>query len=172
MMMMSFYRTFSIFLVAFVLIISCSSNNESIITVELNNSSIDTLEIKNVVTGEVILSIPINMALPETKLVISEPLYAAIGSDQSKNPYLSIIIPGQDKLIIIDSTSIRTNSIADSLERYFTKSINFLLAKHGNLIFSGKGEGNVLSIFDSLVQMRSQVIEGYKIDSPMLSMIY
>jgi len=154
--------SFSILLLLLVLVFSCDLKKESVITVQLNDSSIDTLKIKNIVTDEVVAIIPTNVVLLEAKLDISEPLYAAIGSDQSENSYLSIIIPGHDKLIIIDSTSIRTNSLADSLERYFTKSLNFLLARHGNLIFSGKGEDEVLSIFDSLIQTRSRVIEGYK----------
>lgn len=107
------------------------------------------------------LLIPIN-GTKEVKLEITEPLYALIGSGKSENSYISIFTPEQRKTIIIDTTSIRTSSVADSLERYFTKSINHLLAKHGNLIFSGKEEDRVISIFDSLIQARTQVVEEQK----------
>ncbi len=149
------------FIVLMKILVACSSKSEVIITLQSNNSLVDTISIKNIATEETVILIPIN-GTKEGKLEITEPLYALIGSGKSENSYISIFTPEQRKTIIIDTTSIRTSSVADSLERYFTKSTNYLLAKHGNLIFSGKGEDRVISIFDSLIQARTQVVEEQK----------
>ncbi len=148
----------AILLLAPVLLLTCNTKRGSYISVSSNNAELDTVIITNVVTNQVLAKISTKY-LKKIDLKLVDPVYASLKSSNSANSYLSILTPEMDKVIIIDSTLIKTNSVADSLEKYFTASINALFSKYGNLIFSGKESKKVTNLFDSLIQARKVTIE-------------
>ena len=142
---------------------ACNNKSEFIITIKANNTNYDTLFIQELISGRTMAKVPLNSLNKNYTFNIDETKLALLSLSGTESTYMAIIRPGVKKIIIIDSTFIKTKkSIPDSLINYFASSTNQLLSEYSDFIFTKDNPEKVKFIFDSLVQVRNKILNTYK----------
>lgn len=157
-------RATSIIVLGLLTILSaCKNNNEFQIIIEANRTNYDTLFIQELITGRTIAKVPLDKLNRNYSFKIDEATLGSLSVIGTETTYLTIIRPGVKKIIIIDSTSLRTKqSIPDSLANYLWTSTNQMFSLHDKVIFAQDNPEKVKSIFDSLVQARHEQLNKFK----------
>ena len=144
------------------LIIGCKSRNEFQIVIESNSTNYDTLYIQELITERIIAKIPLDKLNKEYRFNINEATLAQLAVKNAETTYLTIISPGTRKTITIDSMDLATKqSISDSLANYLWKSTNQMFSIYDKVIFAQDNPEKVISLFDSLVQARGDLLNKF-----------
>ncbi|MBE0662373.1 MAG: TlpA family protein disulfide reductase [Bacteroidales bacterium] len=147
------------YLLVFIALIGCNHNQYAIIVLEGHTNIADTLTIREISTEKVIAQIPLIKGQSEFRFKLDEIIIASIELNGVGNENIYVIDPKIKKVINIDSAVlIKTNSVADSLLKYFWRSQNEMFEKHNDLFWNENNPEKVLIVFDSLISFRDQQI--------------
>lgn len=157
-------RTASIIVFGLFTILSgCKNKSEFQVRIETNRTNYDTLFVQELITGRTIAKVPLDKLNKDYSFNIDEATLGLLSVIGGETTYLTIIRPGVKKIILIDSTSLRTKqSIPDSLVNYLWESTNQMFSKHNKVIFVQNNPEKVRSIFDSLVQVRHEQLNKFE----------
>ncbi len=142
-----------------IFIISCTENTHtSSIRIAKSNTIADSVALTELMTDQPLGQIKIkenNTLAFETK----SPTISLAKVSNAQYGTMLVHSPGEIKDLTIDSLTITTNSVADSIVNYLHSSGNDVLASYGGLIFSEGNEKEVLAVFDSLLTSRKELIK-------------
>jgi thiol-disulfide isomerase/thioredoxin len=137
----------------------CMEESKVRITILLTVSHYDTLTIHELITDRIVGKFPLNKSDEEYSINIRETTLAAIRVNGLESNYLTILEPGRNKIIRIDSNAIMTvDAMADSLVNYLWKSTNQMFSIHADILFVQDNPWEVRSLFDSLIQARQELV--------------
>lgn len=146
-----------------IILTSCSKKQEFQIRIDANATNYDTLFIQELITGRTIASVPLGESPADYSFEIEEATLGELSVIGSGATYLTIISPGVQKTMTIDSTFIRTKqSTADSLVNYLWRSTNNMFSLHDKVIFAQDNPKKVKSLFDSLVKVRAEQLKQFE----------
>jgi thiol-disulfide isomerase/thioredoxin len=150
-------RTFTIlFLTLSAVMFSCTKSNQTTVTIDRGDNS-DTLFISEITTGKRLVR-----ADPNMNVVTIEVDHLTIGTIESigdgKN-WMTILKPGSDKKVLIESNRVFTTDQADSILNYLWHSNNETIAQNSGQIFGDAMPNEVKDIFELLIKDRSEVID-------------
>lgn len=141
----------------------CKSKNEFRVVVKNNSSEYDTLFIQELITERTIAKVPLNRLNTEYTFDIEEATLGELVLKSADNSYLTMIRPGIKKIISIDAASFKTmGSVPDTLANYLWRSTNQMFSLHDKIIFAQDNPTKVLSLFDSLLQIRTDQLNKLK----------
>jgi len=147
---------FWLFFTMCTLLVECSDRREFTITIDNRTTKADTLFIRDFITKRILAKIPLNKFNEFSSFGIQEATIAEIRLQQVEKSQLSILRPGINKTISIDTTTFKIeNSLPDSLLNYILSSTNKMFEVYGELIFDYDDPEKVKEVFDSLIQVRN-----------------
>lgn len=145
------------------LICSCKPRNEFQIVIEPGESKQDTLYIRELVTERILGKVPLKNGAAVHTFQLNEVTLGALTTSGTDGTCLTILKPGDTKIITRDSVSLtRNESVADSLVNYLWSSTNSMFSLYGELIFGRNAPDKVRLVFDSLIDARENLLHQYR----------
>jgi len=141
-----------------ILTLGCSNPKELSIHIERNTTKFDSLYIIDVITEKILVQISLTDSILEHKFRMNEATVGAIIVKGTELTYLTIIEPKSGKFISVDSVSLQTKSLGDSLVNFIWKNGNEMFTEHYQEIFVEDNPDNVRRLFDSLIFVRAKII--------------
>ncbi|MDH5475289.1 MAG: TlpA family protein disulfide reductase [Cyclobacteriaceae bacterium] len=157
-------KIIKLFIFAFIIsIFGCSGKSEFTIRVENNMPIYDSLFIRDLVTNQLLVSIPLSDSEKEYKFPINKPINATIQVKESDISYITILKPNSKKIIVVDSSSLITkHDKLDSLANFILQNNNNMFRVYGAEIFGEDNPKRIRHLFDSIIVTRSKIINGFK----------
>jgi thiol-disulfide isomerase/thioredoxin len=151
------------YLMVFIAFIGCKHDQYANIVIETNDSCVDTIIIRDINIDQIIAKLPLNIGESEFRIRLDDLVFASIEIKGRNTNVLSILEPSKSKAISIGSDSvIITNSVADSIMRYFLHSQNEVFARYNELIWHDENPGKLRIVFDSLISIRASQLDDCK----------
>lgn len=122
---------------------------------------VDSLQIFKYPTNQLFGQLRSNDKL---EINVDKPTLAIVKTQQSELEKMLILVPGEDKILKVDSSGIYSEGAADSLLSYLSVSTNTTIGQNYGVIGEGNHQG-VLTLFDSLLGVRTRLIKKSKLET-------